>query len=202
MTKIALPYRVKTSELKNELSSMGFNIYFYMTEGALKGIDTLLILRDGCLECFKTSKSEIDTDTYFQVIHVPDEPRDISGEIDSPFVLLSLSTPYRWGIGESEEPFEPKRGQSFMSIGLKKDSTEMSVFAMCLELSYRFGTKFYFYGSDDSYIVSVSPHCDIREYIFDEIVKHRREMESTYEVSIEVIKSYIPKYTPKKDDFE
>ena len=201
MIRLSMPYDIQKGELSEELKSVGFESLNYMTKRALSKLKVLLVLRDGYLDEIKNRDGIIAHDKQFQVIEIYDGARDVSDEIESDYLILSLVPKYEWGIGDNFEPFEPKTGDSYMTVTPSDEIKEMDIFWMCLELSYRFGTKFKFYtvDSENMYYISLSKECVSRKSILDAIVKNKSSMESIYKVKIDVTRSHKGKKTERRD---
>ena len=201
MIKLSMPYDIQKGELSGELKSIGFEPLNYMTKKALSRLKILLVLRDGYLDEIKNREGAISHDRQFQVIEIYEGTRDVSDEIESEYVILSFVPKYDWGIGDNLEPFEPKKGDSYLTIVPIDDLKEMDIFWMCLELSYRFGTKFKFYTVENENVcyISLSKECISRKSILDTIVKNKSSIENTYGVKIDVTRSHKGK---EKEDFD
>ncbi len=203
MIKLCMPYDVPVKELSNGLKSLGFEPRDFMTSSVLNSLETLLVMRDGSLDVIKNRDNVIKRDVSFIVIDISDGKRDLSDEIgDNRNVILSLNGIYQWFPGDNFDKYEPKKGDSFIDVEPKKGLGEMDILWMCIELSYRFGCKFFFYTNEKDYILTFDKDSISKKYILDCLVNNKKDIEKTYGVKMSITRNCIRKMVSDFDDFD
>lgn len=184
MNIIYLPYSVPVSELpKCHLD--GFNYRDYLPGN---GFCNILVLSNDCLSIAKSDKEVLDCNERYQVIFVdPSNPEDMSNKVSECNIILSTLQAFEVRVGDDLEEFIPDYNQEYIIASHAKKSPKISMWAISLELSYRFGVKFFFHECADSKYVFHTGK--VRTNAFNLLKSHKKEVEDVYSINLEFCKA-------------
>lgn len=200
MMLLSMPYDLTEKDMTYELKSLGFDATSFMSAETYKKLKTLLVLRNGTLDSIKCRDSKISKKDKFQIICIK-EGDTISESVESDNVVLSLLPKFEWGITDNFEEFNPKVGDYYIECRPKsKPLSEMDILWLSMELTYRYGVKFFFYNNDDSknFTLLIDRKSDHKKNIISDIKNHKKEIEDTYKIVMDI----SVKRKRKDTDFE
>lgn len=202
MIKLSMPYDIEVKSLSKELNSLGFNPEMFVRSDKLSDLNFLLVLREGSLDFIKGNADVIKNDEQFQVICVNNDVKDITDEIDCSNVIISMLPSFQWGVGDNYDEFTSKKGDSYIHVTTNSDFSEMNMLWMCVELSYRYGVKFYLFNNTEEkdFYCRLERGSKANKSIMEDISKNKKKIEETYSCKLVITKSYNPK--KREDNFE
>ena len=185
MSTIYLPYSVPVRELSG-CPLDGFNYQDYISGN---GVCNVLVLSEDCLSVVKYSGDLLDCNERYQVLFVDvDNPTDISSDVSESNVILSTLPYFEINVGDDLEDFIPDYSQEYIIIShAKKKSHKVPMWALSIELCYRFGTKFFFHECDGGKYVFHTGK--VKTDAFRVLKNHKKEIESLYSINLEFCKA-------------